>query len=162
MKMIITLLLALSLVGCKDREQAVSTSSSGIDRLSISTPTGRQDFIIELALTSAQIRKGLMYREHMPVNAGMLFYFGDEAERGFYMKNTLIPLDMIFIRKDGRIHSIHENARPHDETTIYSKGPAAAVLEINGGLSKKLGIRPGQTVHHPFFGNSLAPQDIID
>lgn len=163
MKLILMMLMVAGLVACKDEETlAQSKSATGIDRLAIVTPDSRHDFIVELAVTGPQMQKGLMHREHLAANAGMLFYFGDEAERGFFMRNTLIPLDMIFIRQDGRIHSIHENAIPHDETTIFSKGPVAAVLEINGGLSKKLGIRAGQTVHHQFFGNSLAPRAIID
>lgn len=155
MKFILMMIVALGLVACKEETLAQPTSATGIDRLSIATEQGRQDFVVELAVTGPQMQKGLMHRESMPSNAGMLFYFGAEAERGFYMKNTLIPLDMIFIRKDGRIHSIHENAIPHDETTIFSKGPVAAVLEINGGQSRKSGIRAGQTVHHQFFGNAL-------
>lgn len=155
MKLVLMVAMVLALGACREDTLAQSSSATGIDRLSIVTPEGSRDFVVELAVTGPQMQKGLMHREHMPVNAGMLFFFGSEAERSFYMKNTLIPLDMIFIRKDGRIHTIHENARPHDETTIFSQGPVAAVLEINGGLSKKLGIRAGQTVHHQFFGNAL-------
>lgn len=156
MKIILMLLMVVGLTACKEEEAlAQSTSATGIDRLSIVTPEGRRDFVVELAVTGPQMQKGLMHREHLPANAGMLFFFGDESERGFFMRNTLIPLDMIFIRKDGTIHSIHENAIPHDETTIYSRGPVAAVLEINGGLSKKLGIRTGQMVRHKFFSNAV-------
>lgn len=157
MKSLALALCVLSLMGvsaCKD-DAAHASSATGIDRLSIVTPKGQQDFAVELAITPPQMQKGLMNRESMAHDAGMLFYFGNEEERGFYMKNTLIPLDMIFIRKDGVIHSIHENARPLDETTIFSKGPVAAVLELNGGESRKRGISPGQTVHHTFFGNAV-------
>lgn len=155
MKWILMALLMAGVVACKD-DRAQASSATGIDRLAVETPGGLRAFQVELAITPQQMQKGLMYREQMDENAGMLFYFGDEAERGFFMRNTLIPLDMLFIRKDGTIHSIHENAVPHDETTIYSQGPVAAVLEINGGLSKQLGIAPGQTVRHTFFGNALA------
>ena len=109
-------------------------------------------FKVEIAVTPDQMARGLMFRESMPENEGMLFYFGgEEAERRFWMKNTLIPLDLIFIRADGRIHHIHENAVPRDLTGIPSHGPVAAVLEINGGLSKKLELFPDDRVIHPFF-----------
>lgn len=157
MKLAFLLLGLMALAACKDDGLASPASPTGMDRLSIITPAGRRDFVVELAVTPAQMQQGLMGRESLPANAGMLFYFGAEDERGFYMKNTLIPLDLIFIRKNGDILSIHAKARPLDETTIYSNGPAAAVLEINGGTARKLGIAPGQAVHHPFFGNTLAP-----
>jgi len=108
-------------------------------------------FDVEVALTPKQQIQGLMNRESMPEDAGMLFMFNKEAERGFWMKNTLIPLDIIFIKQDGRIHHIHSNAKPHDLTSIKSKGPVIAVLEINGGLSQELGIKVGDVIHHPFF-----------
>lgn len=162
MKILFLALIILGLAACKEEVLATPTSATGIDRLAVVTPAGPKDFVVELALTPSEMQKGLMGRESMPSNAGMLFFFGDEAERGFYMKNTLIPLDMIFIRKNGLIHAIHEKAKPHDETTIYSKGPVAAVLELNGGAAAKYGLKPGQQVHHAFFGNSLAQKARID
>lgn len=119
--------------------------------LAIETKGGEQKFNIELALTQEEQMQGLMNRTSMAEDAGMLFYFGDEAERGFWMKNTLIPLDLIFIKANGTIHHIHENAVPQDLTSIRSNGPVAAVLEINGGLAHKLGISVGNNVKHPFF-----------
>ena len=90
----------------------------------------------------------------MAENHGMLFYFGgEEAGRRFWMKNTLIPLDMIFIKADGTIHHIHENAIPKDLTGVPSNGPVAAVLEINGGVSRKLELQKGDKVKHRFFEN---------
>lgn len=110
-------------------------------------------FHVELALTPQQQAHGLMGRTEMAEDAGMLFLFPTEDERSFWMKNTLIPLDMIFIKEDGTILSVHDSARPNDLTSVKSNGPALAVLEINGGVAKKLGIRDGDTVRHPFFGN---------
>lgn len=144
------------LAGCKDDRTAVTPGQGA--PLSVVTASGlKHDFTVEIALTPAEMARGLMNRTEMASDAGMIFWFGDEAERGFWMKNTYIPLDLIFIRRDGTIGHIHENAKPMDETSIRSNGPAAAVLEINGGLSKTLGMAPGDKVHHLFFGNSLAP-----
>lgn len=111
-------------------------------------------FYIELALTPPQQAQGLMNRTEMADDAGMLFLFPAEEERAFWMKNTLIPLDMLFIKKDGTILRVHDSAKPNDLTSIKSGGPVLAVLEINGGLSKKLGIKDGDKVRHPFFGTA--------
>jgi hypothetical protein len=110
-------------------------------------------FHVELALTPQQQAHGLMGRTQMAEDAGMLFVFPAEGERSFWMKNTLIPLDMLFIKKDGTIMRAHDAAKPNDLTSIKSNGPALAVLEINGGVAKKLGIMDGDSVRHPFFGN---------
>ncbi|HIF26731.1 MAG TPA: DUF192 domain-containing protein [Micavibrio sp.] len=112
-------------------------------------------FYVEIADTPQLVIKGLMNREYMPDMAGMLFSFALEKERHFWMKNTLIPLDMLFVKADGTIHHIHENAIPHDETSISSNGPVLNVLELNGGMSRKLGIKPGDVVHHYVFDNAL-------
>lgn len=108
-------------------------------------------FQIELALTPQQQQKGLMDRTSMEQDAGMLFLFREEGPLSFWMKNTPIPLDMIFIRKDGTISKVHDSARPHDLTSVPSDGPAIAVLELNGGVAKKLGISAGDKARHPFF-----------
>lgn len=143
------------LTGCKD-ETVASLPPSVVSLMDASG--GRHDVKVELAMTEKQMAVGLMNRTEMAADAGMLFWFGkDERETSFWMKNTYIPLDMLFIHADGTIARIHENARPLDETSIPSGGPVAAVLEINGGLSAKYGIKPGGTVHHPLFGNALAP-----
>jgi uncharacterized protein len=110
-------------------------------------------FHIELALTPQQQEKGLMNRTEMAKDAGMLFYFGKEGERSFWMKDTLIPLDMLFLKADGKIAHIHDSAIPNDLTSVKSNGPAMAVLELNGGAAKELGIVEGDRVKHPFFGS---------
>lgn len=152
------LLLIFPLTACQEKEgeaaeqQQVIYDPQNTRNLEIITNDGTSHvFEIELAVTPPQQQKGLMHRTEMAENAGMLFYFGREAERGFWMKNTLIPLDLIFIKQDGTIHHIHENAIPHDLTSMKSNGPVAAVLEINSGLSNKLGFVVGNKVHHPFF-----------
>lgn len=109
-------------------------------------------FDVELALNDAERSRGLMFREKLGPYEGMLFDFHREAPVSFWMKNTLIPLDMIFIAADGTIRSIHANAVPHSTETIPSQFPVRGVLEINGGSAKLLGIKPGDKVKHPIFG----------
>ncbi len=129
-------------------------SAQSVDKLTIIKQDGtKHDFAIELALTPAQQQQGLMNRTEMADTKGMLFFFGPEAPRSFWMKNTLIPLDMIFIKKDGTILNIHDSAIPHDLTSIKSAGPVSAVLEINGGLSKRFDIKSGDKAEHILFGN---------
>ena len=113
-------------------------------------------FNIELALTSRQQSQGLMYRTEMPEDSGMLFLFNSPIKTSFWMKNTLIPLDMLFVHPDGTIHHIHHNARPQDETSITSKFPAKAVLELNGGTADKMGIKEGDQIIHRLFNNDAA------
>jgi len=125
-------------------------------RSSLVVVSGGRDikFDVELALDDAQRSRGLMFREKLGPYEGMLFDFYKEAPVSFWMKNTLIPLDMIFIAADGTIKSIHANAVPHSTETIPSQFPVRAVLEINGGSAKLLGIKPGDKVLHPIFGNA--------
>ena len=151
MKIFFLAFMAMVLVSCNEQSSAGTLAS---DQLVIVTQDGRRhDFKIELALTPIQQQNGLMYRTEMAADAGMLFYFSEEAPRAFWMKNTLIPLDMIFIKKDGRILNIHENAVPNDLTSIPSSGPVIAVLELNGGISRKLGIKAGDKIDHILFPN---------
>ncbi|MBM3649470.1 MAG: DUF192 domain-containing protein [Alphaproteobacteria bacterium] len=111
-------------------------------------------FDVELALNDAERSRGLMFREKLGPYDGMLFDFHQEAPVSFWMKNTLIPLDMLFIAADGTIRHIHANAVPLSTEAIPSQFPVRAVLEINGGSAKLLGIKPGDKVRHPIFGNA--------
>ena len=92
-----------------------------------------------------------MFRRELPEGTGMLFDFHREQDVSFWMKNTYIPLDMIFIRADGRILRIAENTEPLSERLIPSGGPIRAVLEVIGGTAQKLGIAPGDRVASPIF-----------
>ena len=111
-------------------------------------------FEVELALNDAERSRGLMYREKLGPYDGMLFDFYQDAPVSFWMKNTLIPLDMVFIAGDGTIKHIHANAKPLSTDAIPSEFPVRAVLEINGGSARLLGIKPGDKVKHPIFGNA--------
>ena len=110
---------------------------------------GQVRFRIEVADSFAERAQGLMHRTSMPQMAGMLFIYEMPQAVSFWMRNTLIPLDMIFVGADGRIRKIHENARPLDETPILGGTDILAVLEINGGLSRRLGLSVGDALRHP-------------
>ncbi len=119
--------------------------------LEIASKTGVHIFAVEIADTEAQREKGLMFRKNLPDGQGMLFDFKREQDVSFWMQNTYIPLDMIFIRGDGSILRIVENAEPLSTRLIPSGGPVLAVLEVIGGTAHKLGIAPGDRVAHPIF-----------
>jgi uncharacterized protein len=112
----------------------------------------------EVAADPASQEKGLMFRTKLAPDAGMLFDFHKPDFQTFWMKNTVIPLDMIFIRADGTISSIAPNTTPQSETPIPSYEPVRAVLEINGGRAAQLGIQPGEHVHNAIFGNASSGQ----
>jgi uncharacterized membrane protein (UPF0127 family) len=125
--------------------------AAGQQTLEIATKTGVHAFTVELADNDAEREKGLMFRRELPEGRGMLFDFHREQEVGFWMQNTYIPLDMIFIRGDGRILRIVENTEPLSTRIIPSGGPVRAVLEVIAGTARKLGIAPGNRVGHPIF-----------
>ena len=123
------------------------------DRLAIETADGRRhSFEVELALTGAQRAQGLMYRRSLAEDGGMLFLYGGAGVLSMWMKNTPIPLDMMFIAPDGLIVEIAERTVPYSLETISSRFPASAVLEVNGGTVARLGIQPGDRVLHRAFG----------
>jgi hypothetical protein len=124
-----------------------------IDRntVEIASKTGVHVFTVEIADTDATREEGLMYRKDLPEGRGMLFDFFRDQPVGFWMKNTYIPLDMIFIRGDGRIVSIAENTEPLSERVIPAGAPVRAVLEVKGGTARRLGIQPGDQVGNPIF-----------
>jgi len=119
--------------------------------LEIATKTGVHSFSVELVDNDADRAKGLMHRRSLPEGTGMLFDFHREQDVSFWMQNTYIPLDMIFIRADGRIHRIAENTVPLSLEQVPSRGPVRGVLEVIAGTSRKLGIAPGDRVAHPIF-----------
>jgi uncharacterized protein len=119
--------------------------------LEIVSKNGVHVFTVEIADTEAAREKGLMFRKKLPEGEGMLFDFHREQEVSFWMKNTYIPLDMIFIQGSGRILRIAENAKPLSTDLIPSEGPVLAVLEVIGGTAHRLGIAPGDRVAYPIF-----------
>jgi uncharacterized membrane protein (UPF0127 family) len=119
--------------------------------LTIVTAGGPQKFKIELALSDAQMEQGLMFRRSLAPDAGMLFDFKRPVPVTMWMKNTLIPLDMVFLDAGGRVVDIHERAVPQSLDQISAKGPARYVVELNGGTAARLGIRPGDRVTSSYF-----------
>jgi uncharacterized membrane protein (UPF0127 family) len=119
--------------------------------LEIATANGVHTFAVEFVANDADRAKGLMFRTELPEGRGMLFDFDREQEIAMWMKNTFIPLDMIFIKGDGTIRRIAENTTPQSLATIPSGGPVRGVLEVIAGTARKFGIKPGDRVAHPIF-----------
>jgi uncharacterized membrane protein (UPF0127 family) len=119
---------------------------------------GRANFRVDVADDNEERSRGLMFVESMPTLEGMLFVYEGPRRASFWMRNTLIPLDMLFADPSGRITHIHENAVPLDETSIDGGEGVQFVLEINGGLASRLGIEVGDVLQHPAIGpDAVAP-----
>lgn len=125
------------------------TAGDAREALLVTTDAGDKQFQVERADDPQERARGLMFRREMADEHGMLFDFGAEEPASFWMANTYIPLDMIFIKADGTIESIAERTTPLSQRSVTSKGPVRYVLEINGGLSDELGIEPGDKVSGP-------------
>ena len=128
--------------------------AAGTATLEIISKNGVHPFAVELATTEAERTRGLMFRKELPEGQGMLFDFEREEPVSFWMHNTYISLDMIFIRGDGRILSIAENTEPLSDRLVPSGGPVRAVLEVIAGTAGKLGIAPGDRVAGAIFGRN--------
>jgi len=123
-------------------------------QLTIDTAGGKRRFTVEVATTPAQMEQGLMFRRELAPDAGMLFIWPQPTVATMWMRNTLIPLDMLFVDGKGRIVNIHARAVPQSLEIISAAAPVKAVIELNGGTADRLGIKPGDIVHHPMFGNA--------
>jgi uncharacterized protein len=129
----------------------VPALAAGQTTLQIVSKSGVHAFAVELATNDEERERGLMYRKELPEGRGMLFDFDHDRPVAFWMHNTYIPLDMIFIRSDGSILSIAEKAEPLSDRLIPSGGPVRAVLEVIGGTAHRLGIAPGDHVEGGIF-----------
>lgn len=150
-----------------DGSIAKADSHLPVSALSIQTDKGTVTFQVELADTPEARRQGLMYREELPRDAGMLFDYQEPREVAMWMKNTVIPLDMLFIAKSGRIVRIKQNTKPFSLDIIRSGAPVQAVLELPAGTVSALGIEPGDQVIHSIFSNQdqgavSGPARVID
>ena len=121
--------------------------------LTIVTSDDSHEFMVDEAKTLGQQARGMMFRESMDADAGMIFEFDEPKVATIWMKNTSIPLDILFVRSNGKILKIEHSHRPYTLRSTSSEAVVAAVVELKGGESQARGIRPGDTVKHPFFGN---------
>ena len=147
-----SVVLALGLVWAASGAIAVCAD----DIATVSGDFGQANFRIDLVDDDEERARGLMFVESMPTLGGMLFVYEAPRRATFWMRNTLISLDMLFADSTGVITRIHENAIPGDETTIDGGRDVLAVLEINGGMANRLGIAPGDIIQHPSFGPDAA------
>ncbi|WP_421801545.1 DUF192 domain-containing protein [Flagellimonas sp.] len=150
---VILLVFAIVLVSCKtESKQALKTETISFTKegeltvLSTETDSIKANFDIEIAETEYETQTGLMYRKSMKEDRGMLFIQPTESLQYFYMKNTEIPLDIIYINTGMKIVSFQKNAEPFNENTLPSNAPAKYVLEINAGLSDQLGLQVGDSI----------------
>lgn len=156
---VVALLLLVGLaVNWRSQNDVQVASASGaasaalqVEALRIVTSAGAKDFRVEVARTPEQQAKGLMFRTELAEDRGMLFPHPEPRELSMWMRNTYIPLDMVFIRRDGVVHRIAAMTEPLSEKVISSGGDVSAVLEIAGGAAERLGIAAGDRVEHPFF-----------
>lgn len=146
---LIGLALALALV-------PVAALACDPDRIELRWPEGRAAFAVELVDDPDERARGLMFRESLALSAGMLFVYERPGRVSFWMKNTLIPLDMIFADATGRVTRVHADARPGDLSPIEGGENVQYVLEINGGLARRLGIAAGAEMRHPAIAPSVA------
>jgi uncharacterized protein len=130
---------------------AAPVRAGGLETLQIVTASGTHDFQVEIARDEESRARGLMNRRFLPADRGMLFEFDRAAPVAFWMKNTYIPLDMIFISPKGGVTNIVANAEPLSERAIPSGSPCVAVLELNGGAAAAIGLKVGDMVRHAFF-----------
>jgi uncharacterized membrane protein (UPF0127 family) len=145
-------LVAVLLFMVQGAVQAQGFTAFPTSKVEIVTQAGRRHtFSVEVATTYEQLAQGLMYRRTLAADAGMLFDFGQTKPVSMWMKNTLIPLDMLFLAADGKVAGIAERAVPGSLATISSPGPVRGVLELNGGTAARLGIKPGDRLLHPLF-----------
>lgn len=136
--------------------QAAAEQPCAPDRLSILWPDGQAEFSVEIADDAAERARGLMFRTDMGDDQAMLFVYDAPHPVAFWMKNTEIPLDMLFVGADGRVQTIHPMAVPHDETPIPGGDAVQYVVEINGGLAARLAIPQGAALRHPRIDGLLA------
>ncbi len=141
---------------CLAASAQAAWAACSLDRVSLRGDWGTAEFTVELAETPQARGVGLMNRDHLDRNAGMLFIFDPPQRVSFWMRNTRIPLDMLFIDRQGVVRRIHENAIPFDETSIPGGRNVYGVLEVNGGLTEVFGFDVGTQVRHPRFAPEAA------
>lgn len=138
------LLLCVALLGCSDGQQSATRPALRTVQMKV----GTGNFTLEVADSDSTREHGLMKRDSLPEDRGMIFVFEEEDQRAFWMKNTRIPLDIIYVDAVGKVVSIHQ-MKPYDLTSTPSAGPAMYAIELNWGMAAKCGIKPGDVVEIP-------------
>ena len=133
-------------------EDALTLPQGRLEKLEIVTASGTHEFSVEVMRSGPQRERGLMFRRYLPQDRGMLFDFDVERPVMMWMKNTYLPLDMIFIGHTGKVVGLAENTEPLSEKIIPSGAPAYGVLEVNAGTAARIGLKIGDSVRHPLFG----------
>ena len=133
---------------------AAAQAEAPLEALTIDTASGPHRFKVEVMRTDSERERGLMYRKTMARDRGMLFEYQSEQPVTFWMHNTYLPLDLIFIGKDGRVVNVARDAKPMDDSLIPSAGPALGVLELDAGMAKTIDLKAGDIVHHKMFGDA--------
>lgn len=149
-----TVLILLALVGIGGGVAVWSQMGNAqmrVETIVIVTASGRHTFSVEIADTGDLRRTGLMFRKEMAPDHGMLFDNGKDKKMNMWMKNTFLPLDMIFIAHEGTIVEIARNAVPHSEKIISTSVPVRGVLEVLAGTADRIGVKPGDRLEHPLF-----------
>ncbi len=121
--------------------------------LTVETRTGVYAFAVEIADDEAERSRGLMYRTAMAPDAGMIFEYDTPQQINIWMKNTVLPLDIVYVDRNGRVINVAPNAKPYSLDLIPSDGPALAAIEFNAGTAARIGLASGDTVRSPFFRN---------
>ena len=148
---VLTAFVAPRLTVISARAEVAADAQQALQPLKITTQTGEHAFSVEVANTEPQRERGLMYRRYMPADRGMLFDFKTDQPVMMWMKNTYIPLDMVFIGRDGHVTALAANTEPLSERIISSNGPAFAVLELNAGVIASIGLAVGDRINNPLF-----------
>jgi len=147
----IALVLIVFLAGCAQPVFS-QDADARVDDVVLVTQSGEHPLKLEVAATPAEWQKGLMFRRSLEGIDGMLFVFSGYSPHAMWMKNTYIPLDILFIDSEGRVTTVHRDAVPHDLTSLPSDGPAKGAIELNAGDVERLHIAVGDMVRHPAFG----------
>jgi len=146
-----TLILSVSAVAQTAKDDVVDFGEP--KPLKVISENTEHEFLVEEAKTLDQQARGMMWRETMDADTGMIFEFEEPKVATIWMKNTSIPLDILFVRSNGKILKIEHSHKPYTERSASSEAVIAAVVELKGGEAKARGIRPGDVIEHPFFGN---------
>jgi uncharacterized membrane protein (UPF0127 family) len=131
---------------------AAGVMAAGRGTVVFETDTGPHSYTVEVATTNSERARGLMFRRTLPETSGMLFLYDPPQSIAMWMKNTYIPLDMVFISPGGKVHRIEANTEPFSTDVISSQGDVVGVLELNAGEADKIGLKPGDRVIYPGLG----------